>query len=161
MAEVENLFVVPEVLDIMEKQLGCDVGAAEAAKQFIVDLFNTLKAKQIAEALSREISHQLSLFEIGDREYTDEEIHDMIENRFTVENISAWRVEKEAIYNSVSTLPEILAVFNYKELVAKISSKFSLSDRDFPKRVLNVLMTNKVVRVELLSALSSYIPQLP
>lgn len=160
-AEVENLFVVPEVLTIMEKQLGCDAGVAETAKQFIENLFNTLKATQIVEALSREITHQCSLFEIGDREYTDEEIHDMIENRFTVENISAWRVEKEAIYNSASTLPEILAVFNYKELVAKISSKFSLSDRDFPKRVLNVLMTNKVVRVELLSALSSYIPQLP
>ena len=160
-AEIENLFVVPEVLDIMEKQLGCDVGAAEAAKQFIVDLFNTLKAKQIAEALSREISHQLSLFEIGDREYSDEEIRNMIEKRFTIESIRAWRAEIEAKYNSASTLPEILAVFNFKELVVKISSKFNLSDRDFPKRVLNVLTTNKTARTELLSALSSYIPQLP
>lgn len=160
-AEVENLFVIPELLEIMERLLGCDSGTANAAKQFIVDLFNSCKDKQIAEALSKEISHQLSLFELGGQQYTNEEIREKIENRFTAENIGTWRAEKETIFNSASTLPEILAVFNFKELSRKISSKYSLSDRDFPKRVINVLTKNKAARTEILSALAAYVPELP
>ena len=160
-AEVENLFVVPELLEIMERLLGCDPGTADAAKQFIIDLFANLKEKQIAEALSKEISHQLSLFELGEQQYTNEEIRVKIENRFTIESIGDWRAEKEAIFNSATTLPEILAVFNFKELSRKISSKYSLSDRDFPKRIINVLSKNKDARAEILSALSAYIPELP
>lgn len=160
-AEVENLFVVPEVLEIMERLLGCDSGTADSAKQFITELFSNCKDRQIAEALSKEISHQLSLFELGGQQFTNEEIREKIENRFTVENIGAWRAEKEAIFNSANTLPEILLVFNFKELSRKISSKFSLSDRDFPKRVINVLTKNKAARAEIMSALSAYVPELP
>ncbi len=160
-AEVENLFVVPELLEIMERLLGCDSGTADSAKQFIVDLYSNCKDKQIAEALSKEISHQLSLFELGGQQYTNEEIKGKIENRFTVENIGIWRAEKEAIFNSAKTLPAILSVFNFKELSRKIASKYGLSDRDFPKRVLNLLTKNKEARAEILSALSAYVPELP
>ena len=160
-AEAENLFVVPELLDIMERILGCDTGTAEAAKQFIVELFDKLKGKQISEALSKEITFQLSLFDLGNQQYTNEEIRKKIEGCYTIENIGIWRTEKEEIFNSANTLPEILAVFNFKELSRKISSKFNLSDRDFPKRVINVLTNNKTVKTEILSGLSKYIPELP
>lgn len=160
-AEVENLFVVPEVLEIMEHQLGCDSGTADIAKQFIIDLFNNIKEKQIAEALSKEISHQLSLFELGNRNYSNEEIQNLIKDRYTAENIGKWRAEKETIFNSASTLPEILKVFNFKDLSHKIASKYNLSDRDFPKRVINVLTKNKDARTELFAALETYIPNLP
>lgn len=160
-AEVENLFVVPELLEIMERQLGSDPGTADDAKQFIIDLFNNCKDKQIAEALSKEISHQLSLFDLGSQQFTDEEIHEIIENHFTADSIGTWRAEKEAIFNAASTLPEVLKVFNFKELSRTIASKYNLSDRDFPKRVLNVLTKNKEARAAILSALSGYVPELP
>lgn len=160
-AEVENLFVIPEILEIMERKLGCDSGTADVAKQFIIDLFNNIKDKQIAEALSKEISHQLSLFELGNRSYTNEEIQNLIQARFTAGNIGQWRSEKEAIFNSASTLPEILKVFNFKDLSHKIASKYDLSDRDFPKRVINILTKNKDARTEILAALAAYVPVLP
>ena len=160
-AEVENLFVVPELLEIMERVLGCDSGVAESAKQFIIDLFNNCKNKQISEALSKEISFQLSLFDLGRQQYTNEEIKDKINSCYTIENIGSWRTEKETVFNSVNTLPEILAVFNFKELSRKISSKYNLSDSDFPKRVINALTRNNTVKKEILAALSTYIPELP
>ncbi len=160
-AEVENLFVVPELLETMERVLGCDTGTAEAAKRFIVDLFDKCKSKQISEALSKEITFQLSLFEIGNQQYTNEDIIEKINSRFTIENIGKWRSEKEAVFNSVNTLPEILAVFNFKELSRKMSSIFGLSDRDFPKRVINAFTKDKTVKEEILSAISMYIPELP
>ena len=160
-AEVENLFIVPEILDIMENQLGCDPGTAEEAKSFIIDLYWKLKDKQIAEAVSKEINHQMSLFEIGRNTFTNEEIRDMIIDKYSIENIDQWRTEKEVVFNSVKTLPEVLKVFNYKDLSRKIGQKYKLSDTDFPKRVINVLTKNKDLRITILSALRNYIPELP
>lgn len=160
-AEVENLFVVPEVLEIMERQLGCNLGTANQAKQYIIDLYQSNKDNQIAEALSKEISHQLSLFELGNRSYSNEEIRNMIENRYTTENIGAWRTEKAAIFNAATTLCKILAVFNSKNLSRIIASKYGLSDRDFPNRVINVLTKNKDARAEMLAAFFKYVPELP
>ena len=145
----------------MENQLGCDPGTAEEAKSFIIDLYWKLKDKQIAEAVSKEINHQMSLFEIGRNTFTNEEIRDMIIDKYSIENIDQWRTEKEVVFNSVKTLPEVLKVFNYKDLSRKIGQKYKLSDTDFPKRVINVLTKNKDLRITILSALRNYIPELP
>ncbi len=160
-AEVENLFVVPELLEIMERLLGCNSGTADGAKQFIIELYNNTKEKQITEALSKEIYHRLSLIRFESQQYTNEDIKRMIESSFTVEKIGTWRAEKEVIFNTVSELPEILAVYNNKELPQKIASRFGLSDKDFPKRVINVLTKDRTRRGEILSALSGYVPKLP
>ena len=160
-AEVENLFVVPEILELMETQLGCGAGTAELAKQFIINLFNACKEKQISEALSKELSHQLSLFDIGSKTYSNEEIRSVIDSKYSIENIQQWRADKESVFNAASTLPEILRVFNHKDLAKKIGTKYQLSDRDFPRRVLNILTKNNVIRTRILFALSSYIPELP
>ena len=160
-AEVENLFVVPEILEIMEAQLGCDEGTADIAKQFITDLYNAVKNQQIAEALSKEISYQLSLFDIGKQPYTNEDIKTFIDEKYSVENIGRWRAEKEEIFNSANSLTEILRVFNYKDLSRKVGSKFNLADRDFPKRVINVLTKNRESRSAMLQAISQYVPELP
>ena len=159
-AEVENLFIVPEVLEIMENQLGCDSGTADQAKQFIVSLYNSLKEKQINEALSKEITHQLSLFELGSNSFTNEEIKELISNKYSIGNIGKWRAEKEEIFNSASTLTEILKVFNCKDLSKKIGVKYKLSDKDFPNRVINVIAKNKDAKKIILKALSNYVPEL-
>lgn len=160
-AEIENLFVVPEVLEIMESQLGCDPGTANSAKDFIVEMFNGCKAKQVSEAFSKEITHQLSLVDFGTNEPTREEIKHIIDDMFSTENMNMWRKEKETIYNSASSLQEILQFFNFKKLSHIIASKYGLSDKDFPNRVINVLTNNKDARVEMLAAFSQYVPELP
>ena len=85
----------------------------------------------------------------------------MIENRYTTENIGAWRTEKEAVFNTATTLREILAVFNFKNLSRIIASKYGLSDKDFPNRVINVLTKNEAARAEMLAAFFKYVPELP
>lgn len=52
-AEVENLFVVPELLDLMAEQLGCAEGAAQNAKEFIQTLFAQTRQIKLAKHLSR------------------------------------------------------------------------------------------------------------
>ncbi len=160
-AEVENLFVVPEILDIMEKQLGCETGKAQEAKDFIIGFFHTQQQKQIAKAVSRELSFQLSLFNMGDESFTAKEIKAKIDEKYTVENIRNWQQEKKQLFNVSDDPSEILRVFNEKEVSKKIGSKFGLSEKDFPKRVINVITKNKVARNEILTALSKYVPELP
>ena len=60
--------------------MGYDTGTADSAKRFITKLFSVYKDRQIAEALSKEISPQLSLFVLGSRPFTNEEIHGKIDN---------------------------------------------------------------------------------
>lgn len=160
-AEVENLFVVPELLYIMADLLGCDDSATEEAKKFIVELFEVCKSNQINEALAKEITHQLSIDEIGKDKKTDEEIKSYIDGRYTIENIKKWRAEKEEIFNSATELRQILRVFNKKELSKKIGAKFGLPYKDYPNRVLNYLTKKKEARARILAALYNYVPELP
>ncbi|MDO4816252.1 MAG: AAA family ATPase [Bacillota bacterium] len=161
-AEVENLFVVPEVLDIMEQQLGCDAGKADEAKAFIKDLYDAQKDKQIAEAISKEISFQLSLFEMDKSRRTAAEIKDLIDGKYTIENINKWCEEKCKVFEEASSTDEILRVFNYKNLSKSIGCKFGLSDKAFPQRVLNLIGNQKLdARSKLLDAIRKYVPELP
>lgn len=161
-AEVENLFVVPEVLDIMEQQLGCNAGNADEAKSFIIELYNANKDKQIAEAISKEISFQLSLFEMGKSRRTPEEIKNLIDEKYTIENINRWSEERSLAFENANSLNDILRVFNYKNLSKSIGSKFGLADRCFPNRVLNCICNQKLsVSAELLNAIKKYVPELP
>lgn len=160
-AEVENLFVVPELLDFMETQLGCETGKAKDAKDFIIGLFNKLRQNQVAEALSKELTHQLSLFDIGKEAYSAADIKAIIDNKYSVESIELWKREKEQRFNVSDELPEILKVFNYKELSKKIGSKFGLADREWPERILNLITKDSSARSAIISAISNYLPEIP
>lgn len=161
-AEVENLFMVPELLDIMEKVLVCPDGTAQGAKQFISDLYSQNIDNQVSLALAQEMKHQLSLFELGGKRQTPQEIKAKIDAKFSVEKIAGFLAEKEAIYNSATDIPAILRVFNFKDLSKKIGSKFGLSDRgEFPQRVLRVLRQNHLEHDSVLDAIKRYTPDLP
>ena len=103
----------------------------------------------------------MSQFGIGTNFYSNEEINTMISNTYSVDNIGRWRSEKEAIFNSAKSLTEILRIFNNKDLAKKIGAKYKLTDKDFPKRVINVMFKNKEIRKKILTVLSVYVPELP
>jgi cytidine deaminase len=162
-AEVENLFVVPALLEIMEKQLGCTAGTAKNAEGFIVSLFNSNKGNQIKESFIKEVNHQLTLLNYVDKEMTPQDICSDIADKFSEEKVKAYLVERESAFSTVSGINEILQVFNFKELSGKIGSKFGLrGNMEYPKRVINLLQSNQDgVRDRILSALKPYIPDLP
>jgi len=161
-AEVENLFVVPALLDIMQEQLGCPYGAAQQAKDFIINLYNRTKAKQIGEAFIREVNHQLTIFNIDDIRALPAEIQSTIVNKFSEVNIQSYFDEKQRLFNAVNSLDNILKVYNFKELSKKIGPTFGLQGNTYPERVLNLLKTNpNGVRGQIVDALKPYIPDLP
>lgn len=160
-AEVENLFVVPELLDIMEKALACESGAAQQAKEFINNLFCKNKDNQIMLALSQEMKYQLSLFELGKQKLTPKEIKNRIDLKYSEENIVKFLDEKQQIFDGADTIEKILAVFNFKDMSKKVGEIFGIKGRDYPQRVLNLLRSKRSEKEAILEALGKYTPELP
>ena len=161
-AEVENLFVVPELLRLMAEQLGCDEATVVDAEKFIQELFEKNINNQINTAFIKEVNHQLTLKNFSDEKLTPNEIKKHLDTDFSIEKITEFYDEKKKQFNSAETTKEILRIFNFKDLSKKIGSKFGLRNNDYPKRVINFLKkdTNNL-REQIISILLQYIPELP
>ena len=159
-AEVENLFVVPKLLTVMESVLLADVGAAQKAEEKIISLYNENKEKQIAASVNQEIKYQLSLFDIGTKKYTANDIKMFIDEKYSQEKLETIVSEKRALFDNVRTFEEILRVFNFKSIANKIVGEFFglKIKEDYPKRVLRALGTER--KDEIIIALNSYIPNI-
>lgn len=160
-AEIENLFVVPALLDIMEEQLGCSSGTAQQAKDYITQLFNDTKLGQIGEAFIKEVNHQLTLLNFSDKKATPEEIQNAISSKFSKESIQSFFDEKRVIFDDSNTIDKILKVFNFKGLPMKIGDKFGIN-KDYKHRVITFLRSNiNDIRERILDAIRPYVPELP
>lgn len=161
-AEVENLFVVPGLLDLMADQLGCAEGTAEKAKQFIQTLFSKNKANQIGEAFIKEVNHQLTLKTFSDKSLTPTDIRACLDADFSEANIKAFYAEKERIFNSAQSVDEILKIFNFKNLSKAIGGVFGLRGNEYPQRVINLIKRNpNNIKSRIIEILMAYLPELP
>lgn len=161
-AEVENLFVVPGILDIMEDQLGCQEGAAQVAKGFIQDLFLQNKEMQIGEAFIKEVNHQLTLKNFADKKLIPADIKSHIDIEFSEMKIQQFFDTKKQQFDTATTVEEILKVFNFKELSKKVGAKFGIQGNEYPQRVINLLKRNpNNIKKSMLDILVGYIPELP
>ena len=158
-AEVENLFVVPALLDIMGEHFG-NTDAAEKAKDFIRELFIDTKSGQIGEAFIKEVNHQMSLYIIKDKKASLEDIQAQIQEDFSVSKIQDYFDKKQLIFDAAVKTDDILKIFNFKELSEKIGQKLGINN--YPQRVINLLKSDQSdIREEILNALKPYIPDLP
>ncbi len=159
-AEVENLFVVPELLHIMQRKLGCDENSYNDAVNFIINIYNGIKPKLISEAFIREIDHQLNCLHFETSDMTATKVKEAIDSSFTNDNIEKILEEKKLLFNSKNELQDILELMNFKELSKKIGTKFGINDRDYPNRVINYLKYSDA-REDIVNAIKPYIPTLP
>ena len=159
-AEVENLFVVPELLDVMEPLLLADNGKAQEAKQKIEELYNQIKESQIAESVRQEIKFQLSLFKMGKGKYTVNQIKNFIDEQYSMENLKNIVDQTRQKFDSATTLNDILRVFNFKNLANNIiGTIFGLNDwGEYPRRVLRALAGKH--KAEVITAIREYVPDL-
>lgn len=160
-AEVENLFVVPDLLDIMEIQLGCNKGSAQSAKNFIQELFSKRKESQIQESFIQEINHKLSTYKISDKKATIPEIKSFFDVNFSEEKIKDILSEKQTLFDQTKEVDDILKIFNHKGLSKSIGSQFEITGKNYPQRVINIIKENKNdIKKDIFSVLSKYIPNI-
>lgn len=163
-AEVENLFVVPELLEVIRDQMGCNESVLQDAKDFIVRCFNAQKSKQINTAFIKEMDWQTTLQRFDGIDANAESILSAINDKFTLDFIEEILQTSSERFNSATTIPDILKIFNYKTLSSSIGNCFGIKDKDtpYPKRVINILKTGvKEIRERIITAVKPYLPELP
>lgn len=158
-AEVENLFLVPELLRIMQIQLGCESDALANAEELIRSIYSAEILKQAAEAFKIELNKKIGKINFIDGKLGSKDVEEYIYSEFSEEKIRSLFESKKRLYSDAKTIDDVLKIFNYKDLSKRIGSKFGLGGGDYPKRVINLLKNDSGAREKIISAIAPYLPE--
>lgn len=161
-AEVENLFLVPELLKIMHSQFGCEPLNESTAEKFIIKLYRDSREKQIAGAFKKEIDYQFDCVHFDNNIKSADDVKTLIDERFSIENINKIYSQKSSQFTELDDLDQILKIFNEKNLSKQVGSCFGIRGSDYPKRVINLLKFDNIgVKEKIIESLKPYIPDMP
>lgn len=157
-AEVENLFLVEELLIEFANRFGTPLEKVEEIKSWIIEEFNKFKDNYALEATAAYINYNLNSFngktkniqelagnlstlvnDIGLQEYYQRKI-DFAESLIADKN-----------YN------EILKIFNHKSLVAQVGKFFDIKPSAYTKKVQTIIQAGEE---SILNAIKEYLPRL-
>lgn len=161
-AEVENLFIVPELLEFVNDRLGRNDNDLEKVKAFVVDLYDKVKHQQILSAFASEMKFRLKSLNV-DVGMDADNVKTLIEEKFTKESIDSLFNDRSSVFIDLNEYESILKVFNYKELSDKIAPKFGLTTGEYRKLIINLLKrsVNGHEKEKIINAIRPYIPDLP
>lgn len=158
-AEVENLFLVEELIRLMAKQFGEDVDVAwHNVKQYVVEVrFNNQINGQICESVVSEIKYRLSSAEISKvDENKAKESLDTVLSSIDYDQIKTTQETKFQQVLDEGDYTKVLRVFNQKSLSKSIGHFLGVDNRQYCEKVINLLQGIK--HDEIVSALSPYLP---
>lgn len=159
-AEVESLFCIEEVLEWVSKQLACSTETVERVKKYIIEeRFSKQIQGQIIKSSVANIKYQLEKLELETKD--KEDLHQAFQDSFQQINIESVLGSKETLFGdalSRKTYPEILKIFNEKNLVTSIGRFFGIENKQYPEKIINWLRENEDLR----NIFKSYLPlQIP
>lgn len=154
-AEIENLFLLPEVLSLMASRLGVESSAIDDVKQSVFAEFERLKAEHALALTRRDLVMSLERFNgagaLADmsRGLSEAVAGLNVESIYLSHMSSAERILAESDYAGV------LRVFNHKGLVGKVNRYFGLTRPSYLDRVRALLRKGDM---DLVLALKSWLP---
>ena len=159
-AEVENLFLVPEVLQIVNNILGYqDDSKVNAVKKYIVDeRFKKEINGQICESVVSELKYKLSVATISKK--NEEEAKNTISSLLETLSYDEIRKQREKLYTSIAAsrdYKEILKIFNKKALASSIGHFWGIDNKGYCEFVIRQLKTDK--GNEIMDAIALYLPE--
>lgn len=162
-AEVENLFLVPEVMSIVNEVLGYqDQEKIDQVKRYIIETrFANEINRQVCESVVAEIKYRLSTTEISKK--NDLEAKGTLDN--LMQNIKYDELH-EVQYKKFNEICEsknykdVLKVYNRKALCSSIGHYWGLDNKGYCDFVLRLFRTDKAR--QLIDAFALYMPiQIP
>lgn len=158
-AEVENLFLVEELVRLMAEQFGADVDLAlHNVKQYVVEVrFNNQINGQICESVVSEIKYRLSSAEISkvDENKAKESLETVLSS-IDYDQIKSTQETKFQQVLDEGDYTKVLRVYNQKNLSKSIGHFLGVDNRQYCEKVINLLQGIK--HDEIVSALSPYLP---
>ena len=158
-AEVENLFLVEELIKLMAEQFGENVDTAfHNVKQFVIDVrFSNQINGQICESVVAEIKYRLSSAEISKADETKaKESLESVLSSIDYDQIKSEQEQKfQQVLNSGNYM-EVLKAFNKKDLSKCIGHFLGIDNKYYCSKVISLLRGSK--HDEIVAALSPYLP---
>lgn len=160
-AEVENLFLVEEIIKFYRNLVKNDSDIIES-KKAVIQEFNKEIENQIQNAINYELKHIISNIDFvieGDDLKVKEnsqliELEDYLKNK-----INKIKKEKETIYNT-NDYNEIIKIANMKNLVHKVGDTFDLKNNAYVETILSKLKRGELKSVSTIKdGMKNYIPE--
>ena len=158
-AEVENLFLVEELLDVVNTILAKqDKTSIESIKNVINDRFSQEISRQILEATVSESKYQLSIIDIpkSDENAAKQKLNDLKTNI----DFDKIKSEQATKFNNILITKEykqVLSVFNKKDVVKSIGHHIGLNDKDYCDFVIRQMQGSKLQ--DIIYAIQPYLPK--
>ncbi len=158
-AEVENLFLVEELIRVVATHLAADADKVITdIKEYVIkQRFANQITGQICESVVAQIKYKLNCAEISKKNET--EAKNTLEATLSSINYDDIKTQAVAKFNSAlgsGDYAHILRVFNKKEIAKSIGHYFGLKDDAYCQFVINLLKTEK--KDAIVAALLPYLP---
>ena len=159
-AEVENLFLVEELIRLMAIQFGSEdvEQSINEIKEFVINTkFKGMIERQICQSVVSEIKYQLSCIEIEKKNET--EAKSTLKKSLDAINYDDIKNQMEPLfYNALNSndYKEVLRIFNEKGIAASIGIKLGVDNREYQRKVINLL--RGACHDEIVRALAGYLP---
>lgn len=160
-AEVENLFLVEELIRVMASRFGVSnvEQAVSNVKSFVIDTkFAGLIERQICQSVVAEIKYQLSCIEIEKK--NESEAKSSLQAGFDAISFDAIRNQKELVFKSALNNKDykaVLKIFNEKNVASSVGDKLGVDRREYQGKVINLL--HRDCHEDILNALLPYLPR--
>lgn len=158
-AEVENLFLVEELIRLFATHLGRNPDEVFASiKDYIVNVrFAKQIDKQICQSVVAHLKYQLSSTELSKK--SDDEAKASLNAALQTIDYEETKSEQESKFREPLDRADyagVLRVFNEKGLISSIGHFFGLNDKEYCSTILALLNGN--LRNEIVKAVEKYLP---
>jgi len=155
-AEVENLFIVEEILECVNQSLSnANRNSIDGVKSELLNRYLSQRICQINKALTSELKYQLSIIDIDVK--TDTDFTSQILERFNQQFINEIRERINSRYNENVTYSEMLRIYNDKNLVSSVGNHFGLKNKFYQEFILRKL-EDPNQRENYINAIKQYLP---
>ena len=156
-AEVENLFIVKEVIQLVAEHFGLDKEECfNKVQKCVIDKhFASQVIGQIHQSVVANLKYQLNSVELFKENLTKQAFDEAI-NRVDFERTYN---EQEAKFQEIlkeKNYDDVIKVFNQKKLLDAVGDIFGLKKGNYSSTILNMLNTDK--RNDILNAIDIYLP---
>lgn len=158
-AEVENLFLVEELVRLVASHLGKDPNSVfDEVKEYIIQQrFAKQIERQICQSVVAHLKYQLSSVKLSTK--NEEEAKSSLDEAISKIDYGQTKAEQESKFNDVlasDDYKKVLKVFNEKSLSTSIGHFFGLIDKMYCGTVIALLNGGK--HDDVVAAISPYLP---
>ncbi len=158
-AEVENLFLTEELLQVVNRIMGFpDNSRIENVKKYIIEeRFRGEINKQICEAVVSELKYRLSVANISKR--NEEKAKETLNKLFEEIDYDTIKTEQMTKFERVletQTYKDVLRVFNCKSLSTSIGHFFELDNKDYRDFIVRQIKGERAS--DIIDAIIPYLP---